>query len=92
MVTVTMTMEEDVLEEVRRIARAELAFEGNVDPSSRLKEDLELDSMSMIIVAVGLENRFRVRLEEEDAGVLTTVADLIDLVARRRGEQGALRG
>jgi acyl carrier protein len=84
-----VTMERLVLEEVRRIARAELDFDRAIELSSRLKEDLELDSLAMIVVAVGLENRFRVKLEEQDAGVLVTVADLAQLVERRSGEQRA---
>ena len=83
-------MEMSVLEELRRIARKDLEFEGAIEPALRLKEDLNLDSMAMIVVAVGLENRFRVKLAEEDAGELTTVADLIALVSRRVQEQGGV--
>ena len=42
--------------------------------------------MAMIIVAVGLENAFRVKLQEEDAGSIATVADLVKLVVRRVAE------
>lgn len=80
-------MEAQVLEELRRIAKKDLEFAGAIEPSQRLKEDLNLDSMAMIIVAVGLENRFRVKLAEEDAGELSTVGDLIALVTRRVAEQ-----
>ena len=34
-------------------------------------------------LAVGLENRFRIRLSEEDAQEVRTVADLARLVAQR---------
>ncbi len=77
---------EQVLEEIRRIARTDLEFTGDVIASSRLNEDLHLDSMAMIVVAVGLENRFRVKLQEEDAGQIGTVGDLIKLVVLRVGE------
>lgn len=80
-------MHAQVLDELRRIAKKDLELEGAIEPSLRLKEDLNLDSMAMIIVAVGLENRFRVKLAEEDAGDLVTVADLVALVARRVQEQ-----
>ena len=75
-----------VLAELRRIARDELEHPHEVSPAQRLQEDLHLDSMAMIIVAVGLENRFRVKLQEEDAGSLLTVGDLIALVVRRVAE------
>jgi acyl carrier protein len=80
-------MEREILEEVRRIARAELDFGGLIEARSRLKEDLQLDSMAMIVVAVGLENRFQVKLDEQDAGTIATVGDLTRLVERRLAEQ-----
>ena len=79
-------LEVRVLEEIRRIARVELEHSAEVLPTHRLQEDLKLDSMAMIVVAVGLENAFRVKLQEEDAGAIVTVADLVRLVVRRVGE------
>lgn len=75
-----------VLEEIRRIARVELEHSGEIVPTLRLQEDLHLDSMAMIVVAVGLENAFRVKLQEEDAGKIVTIGDLVTLVVRRVGE------
>lgn len=75
-----------VLAEIRRIARTELEFAGDISPATRLDEDLSLDSLQLIVVAVGLENAFRVKLREEDVGAIATVADLVALVALRVGE------
>jgi acyl carrier protein len=79
----------DVLDEIRRVARSELGFEGAVEDSHALRNDLRLDSLGMVLVAVALEDRFRVRLHEEDAARLDTVGDLVALVCRRVGEQRA---
>lgn len=76
----------EVLAELRKIAKKELEYEGPIELSQSLKADLRLDSMAMIVVAVGLENRFRVKLDEEDGGELSTVGDLVALVCRRAGE------
>lgn len=75
-----------VLEEICRIARTDLDYAGEVSLTQRLQEDLHLDSMAMIVVAAGLENAFRVKLEEQDAGAIATVADLVKLVVQRVGE------
>ncbi len=75
-----------VLAEIQKIARTELEYSGEVSATARLKEDLHLDSMAMIVVAVGLENAFRVKLQEEDAGEIHTVADLVKLVVQRVSE------
>lgn len=77
----------EVLDEIRRVARDELGHEGSVEPALGLRGDLGLDSMGMIMVAVALENRFRIRLHEEDAEALGTVSDLVALVCRRVAEQ-----
>ena len=80
-----------VLAEIRRVAREELDVDEAIGPASTLQGGLRLDSVGMIVVAVALENRFRVRLQEEDAGELATVADLVALVCRRVDEQHSLR-
>ncbi|MCY1040040.1 acyl carrier protein [Corallococcus sp. bb12-1] len=73
----------EVMAEIRRIAREELEFEGVVEPSHDLLRDLHLDSLGLTVLAVGLENRFRVMLSEEDAQGVRTVEDLSRLVATR---------
>ncbi len=65
------------LECIRAIARDELEFEGPIEPSMSLQEDLRLDSLGMIVVAVGLEDHFRITLHEETVGDLRTVGDLL---------------
>jgi acyl carrier protein len=76
----------EVFKEIQRVAREELEYRGEISPAQRLKEDLQLDSVAMIVVATQLENRFRVMLKEEDAGQIATVDDLVQLVERRVGE------
>lgn len=77
-----------VLQEIHRLVRNELDWPRPLEESVRLREELQLDSMTMVVIAVGLENRFCIRLAEEDAGPLCTVGDLVQLVERRVVEQG----
>jgi acyl carrier protein len=81
-----------VLTEIRRIAEAELDLRGAVEARSELVRDLGLDSLGAMVLAVGLENRFRVKLDEQDAGTLRTVADLVALVQRRCEEARRAQG
>jgi acyl carrier protein len=74
---------ESVLAEIRAIAQAELDQTGPIDEMDRLVADLGIDSLGAIVLAVGLENHFRVRLQEQDAGTLATVGDLVRLVQKR---------
>ena len=75
--------EKEVLAEIRRIAAEELEWAGAVEPSHHLIRDLQLDSLGLTVMAVGLENRFRIKLSEEDAQDIHTVEDLAKLVASR---------
>ena len=75
----------EVLDEIRRILAAELEAAGPVEPAHELVRDLGVDSLGAIVLAVGLEDRFRVRLAEEDAARVRTVGDLVELVLRERG-------
>ncbi len=77
---------EDVLAEIRRIAEDDLQLERSVQPTDELIQDLQLDSLGLTILAVGLEDRFRIKLTEEDSARVTTVAELATLVASRASE------
>jgi len=75
--------EADVLDAIRSIAQTELEVERPVQPGDDLLADLGLDSLGLTVLAVGLENRFRVKLSQEDAVGVRTVEDLAKLVVRR---------
>ncbi len=77
---------DDVVREIQRICDAELRLARPIAPALQLARDLGLDSLAAMILAVGLEDRYRVRLNEQDAATLVTVADLVSLVQRRCAE------
>lgn len=77
----------DVLAELRRVAREELFVERELEPKDTLHGTLQLDSLSAIVIAVALEDRFRVQLQEDSVIGLATVADVVALVCRRIAEQ-----
>ena len=76
---------DEVLAEIRRVLREELSLEREVRPGDDLVSDLQLDSLGLVTLVVGLEDRFRVVLSEEDASRVRTVSDLAGLVQERRG-------
>ncbi len=79
----TVATEIEVLETIRTIARTELEMERSIVPEDDLLRDLALDSLGLTVLAVGLENRFRVKLSEEDAAGVQTVGDLARHVSAR---------
>jgi len=76
-------LEQEVLDVIRHIFRTELEYGGAVEPGLDLQRDLRLDSLNAVVLAVGLEDHFRVRLEAEDTVGVTTVGDLVARVAER---------
>lgn len=80
---------DEVIAEIQRVCREELELERALSASDDLLKDLELDSMGLIVVAVGVENRFRVKLSEEDSVGVRTVGELAELVVRRAMEARA---
>ncbi len=82
----------EVLTEVRRIFAAEIGSRREIGPNDDLTRDLSLDSLSLLTLVVGLENRFRIVLREEDAPAVRTVADLVALVVRRVHDSAAEQG
>jgi len=80
---------DEVLREIGRVLREELEVSREPRPEDDLINDLHLDSVGLLTLVVGLEDRFRVALAEEDATSVRTVGDLAALVLRRREETRA---
>ena len=75
--------EHEILEVVADVARTHLEWHGPLDLEMRLVEDLRLDSVRLLTLAMEVENRFRVRLDEKDEALLLTVGDLVAIVGRK---------
>lgn len=80
-----MTDADAVLAEIRRVVADELGVRANVTAQSDLLEELRLDSLGLLTLVVGLEDRFQVALEAGDAEHVRTAGELAALVARRAG-------
>jgi acyl carrier protein len=76
-------LEVQVLAEIRRIFATDLERDEPVELTHDLLRELHVDSMAAIVLAVGLEDRFRVKLTEEDTVGVLTVADLVHRVCLR---------
>lgn len=76
-----------ILDGIAEVARAHLGWEGALAPEMRLVEDLRLDSIRLLTLAAEVENRFRVRLDEQDEVSIETVGDLVAVVRRKLGTE-----
>jgi acyl carrier protein len=66
-----------------------LEHQGAIEPAHDLQRDLHVDSLNAVVLAVALEDHFRVRLAPEDTVGVRTVADLVTRVAQRVHESRA---
>lgn len=73
----------EVVAVIGRVLRDEVGISRPIRPEDDLLRDLQLDSVGLLTLVVGLEDHFRVALQEQDAAAVRTVGDLASLVAAR---------
>jgi acyl carrier protein len=72
---------EDALAALREVAVEVLSVEPEaVTEDARFKEDLDADSLDLVELVMGLEERFDIAVPEEDLENVTTVGQAVDLV------------
>ena len=74
---------ESILEGVTLVAQRHLGWKGELAPNLHLVEDLELDSLRLLTLAVEVENHFRICLDEEDEDEIETIGDLVRVIERK---------
>ncbi len=74
------------LEAIREVAAEVLSVDVDaVTEEARFKEDLEADSLDLVELVMGLEERFDIEVPEEDLDGVTTVGLAVDLVLSKAG-------
>lgn len=83
---------DDVMIQLGELARRELDVATELRREHRLVEDLQLDSLRVLTLAVAVEDHFRIMLDENDEEGLETVGDLVDAVVQKRAQERAADG
>jgi acyl carrier protein len=73
----------EILAAVENLARVHLGWSGPLRPEMRLVEELGLDSLKRLTLAIEIENHFRIRLDDEEESEIETIAALIAAVRSR---------
>lgn len=77
-----------ILADVVAILRTSCRVERETfSPEDRLQEDLGLDSMGLLSLALEVENHFRLMLDESPESPPRTLGELVDLIRLRQVEQ-----
>jgi acyl carrier protein len=73
---------DDVLQLIREHLSTELEVDiERVQDGTRFKEDLEADSLDLVELTMELEDRYGIRIPDEEAVKITTVGQAADFVA-----------
>ena len=70
------------LSAIEEVAHTHRIWEGTLGPDLRLNEDLDLDSLKALTLAVEVENKFRICLDPESEAEIVTVGDLVAAVRK----------
>jgi acyl carrier protein len=75
---------DEVMKLVRQHLSTELEVEPDrIQPETRFREDLDADSLDLYELVMELEDRYRIRVSEEEAARIETVGDAVDFVTDR---------
>jgi acyl carrier protein len=75
---------EEVLEQVKSILVETLSVdEDKVTPEARFQEDLETDSLDLVELVMTMEDKFGIKISDEEAAGIKTVGDAVDFVMGR---------
>ena len=74
--------------EVMDLVRSHLAEELDLDPAriaeeSRFREDFDADSLDLYELVMEMEDRYGVKVSEEEAAELVSVGDVVEFVCSR---------
>jgi acyl carrier protein len=75
-------------DEVMKLVRDHLSTElevppDRIQPETRFREDLDADSLDLYELVMELEDRYDIRVSEEEAARIETVGDAVDFVTDR---------
>ena len=77
---------EDVLQKVREHLSTELEVSlDQLSESTRLREDLDADSLDLYELVMELEDTYGISVSEEEAAEIETVGEAVNFVADRLG-------
>lgn len=74
---------QEILKGIEDVAGEYLDRSFELRPEMNLRQDLELDSLQWVTLAIEVENRFRIYLEDEDELAMESVGDLVETVHRK---------
>lgn len=77
---------EEVFEQVKAILVETLSVDDDkVTLEARFQEDLETDSLDLVELVMTMEEKFGIKISDEEAAEIKTVGDAVDFVMKVEG-------
>ena len=74
-----------MFEEIKKVLIDAInVYEDEIKPEAKLNDDLVIDSLAAVELALELENEFDIRIEDEELAKLETVQDVIDIIEAKK--------
>ncbi len=81
-----MAAEQDILSGLAEIVNEETGLDpASVELDKSFTDDLDIDSLSMMTIVVNAEEKFGVRIPDDEVKNLKTVRDAVEFIARAQG-------
>ena len=80
---------EDIFAKVKTILieHTQYSEPDKVTMDSKLKEDINVDSLDTFEIIYDIENEFQIKVVDEDATGFTTIGDIVDYIASKLDEK-----
>ena len=78
--------EQEILAGLAEIVNEETGIDtGDVQPEKSFTDDLDIDSLSMMTIVVNAEEKFGVKIPDDEVKNLNTVNDAVSFIAKAQG-------
>ena len=78
--------EQEILSNLADIVNEETGIDqAEVQPEKSFTEDLDIDSLSMMTIVVNAEEKFGVRIPDDEVKNLKTVGDAVSFIQKSQG-------
>ena len=80
-----------MFEVIKEVLSEQLGVEADIKLDSKLREDLNIDSLLAVQLSVLLENKYDIEITEEELESLTTIKDVVDLLKAKGVKEDAIK-
>ncbi len=73
----------ELFNKITEIISRNIDWPDEIRPEDRLKEDLEVDSLDVILIINEIEDEFNITVEQDEVRCLESVQDIIDKLRQK---------